>query len=282
MRYTTSNSLQNTAVWLSPEEIKDPGKFIGDFCQQWQLSDCRYFLWKMLSGSISISYQDHDVIIPVGRQIHFFENLISMVEAVYMANKQPAQLSEKLGQEEEEGFFHSNPNTYKTDTLNGTSYSEVKEELDQFFQTYTPSQFSDKLIHVLEIYASDEYYRETCPADLVCFTDKLTDLIRAAHQIFVAEGCFSDTGNLMGSQRQSDSDLHSAVVSSINEQLEAINRVFKYRSLEEWELLVKEITFFTLSSDNPSELGCLEDTLLIYRMLCKLVDACWELFSSTN
>ncbi|GAA4430786.1 hypothetical protein GCM10023091_00490 [Ravibacter arvi] len=205
-----------------------------------------------------------------------------MVEAVYMVNKQPAQPGGKLGLKEEEGAFHSNPSTYKTDRLSGISYADVRDELDQFFQTYTQGQFNDKLIHILEIYASDEYYKETCPADLVCFTDKLTDLVRTAHQIFVAEGCFSDTGSLVGSQLPSEGDMHSAVVPSIDGHLAAINQVFEYRSLEEWELLVKEVTFFALSSDNPSELGCLEDTLLIYRMLCKLVDACWELFSSTN
>ncbi len=84
MRHTTSNPEFQYPVWMSPEEMAEPGELLREFCRSWDLADCRFYLWQMLSNSISYDHP-HIEAMP-GDQIYFFENLIAMIEAVYLTN----------------------------------------------------------------------------------------------------------------------------------------------------------------------------------------------------
>ena len=84
MRFTTSSEEHQNPVWISPEEMASPGDFVRNFCESWKLSDCRFYLWQMLSNSIS--YEFTHVEASVGGQIFFFENVMAMIESVYLLN----------------------------------------------------------------------------------------------------------------------------------------------------------------------------------------------------
>jgi len=84
MRYTTSDPKFQDPIWMSPEEATEPAKFISDFCQSWDLSDCRFYLWQMLSNSIASDSQPNGA--SSGSQVYFFENVVAMIEAVYLVN----------------------------------------------------------------------------------------------------------------------------------------------------------------------------------------------------
>ena len=55
----------------------------------------------------------------------------------------------------------------------------------------------------------------------------------------------------------------------------AIRQFFEARGLEEWERCLRHVLFFALSTDDPDEGGCKEDTLYLYNSVCELVAACW-------
>jgi len=84
MRYTTSSEEHQYPVWISPEEIASPADFVRNFCDSWKLSDCRFYLWQMLSNSIS--YEFTNIEASAGGQIFFFENIMAMIESVYLMN----------------------------------------------------------------------------------------------------------------------------------------------------------------------------------------------------
>ena len=39
---------------------------------------------------------------------------------------------------------------------------------------------------------------------------------------------------------------------------------------------MRHVLFFALSTDDPDEGGCKEDTLGLYNMVCGLVEGCWD------
>jgi HEPN domain-containing protein len=84
MRFTTSSEDHQNPAWISPEEMASPGDFVRNFCESWKLSDCRFYLWQMLSNSVS--YEFTHVEASVGGQIFFFENVMAMIESVYLLN----------------------------------------------------------------------------------------------------------------------------------------------------------------------------------------------------
>lgn len=99
MRHTTCNPEFQHPVWMSREEMAEPGELIREFCRSWDLADCRFYLWQMLSNSISYDHP-HIEAMP-GGQIYFFENLIAMIEAVYLTNRPSVARIEKQTKERE-------------------------------------------------------------------------------------------------------------------------------------------------------------------------------------
>ena len=91
MRYITSSEEHQYPVWISPEEIASPAAFVRNFCDSWKLSDCRFYLWQMLSNSIS--YEFTNIEASAGGQIFFFENVMAMIESVYLLNTETEQAS---------------------------------------------------------------------------------------------------------------------------------------------------------------------------------------------
>ncbi len=54
----------------------------------------------------------------------------------------------------------------------------------------------------------------------------------------------------------------------------AILQFFEARSLDEWERCLRHVLFFALSTDDPDEGRCKEDTLYLYNSVCELVPVC--------
>jgi len=144
MRYITSDPKIQHPVWMSPAEMAEPGELLIEFCRSWELTDCRFYLWQMLSNSI-LSNNTH-VEATHGDQIYFFENLITMIEAVYLTNQPSAIIVDRQIEERD-----------KID-------SHIKSELAAFFDTYTPEQFSVRWRLILEAYSAQDYYKQSSPS----------------------------------------------------------------------------------------------------------------------
>lgn len=64
---------------------------------------------------------------------------------------------------------------------------------------------------------------------------------------------------------------------SIGSAHSTIRQFFEARSLEDWERCLRHVLFFALSTDDPDDGGCKEDTLWLYNVVYGLVEGCWEL-----
>ena len=82
MRFISEDDADVRPIWMSPQEINDPSEFIRQFCRMHSIADCRFFLWQMLSNSVSAKNTDANA--SAGEQVYFFENLMPFIEAVFL------------------------------------------------------------------------------------------------------------------------------------------------------------------------------------------------------
>jgi hypothetical protein len=268
MRYTATGPASQHPVWMSPEETADPKGFIEDFCRSWDLTDCRFYLWRMLSGSLSCGSYPVDA--SAGSQLYFFENLVAMIEAVYQLRQvQPAG---EPGSPAEERAEVNNSQVENDSTLI-ESQPEVQAGIDAFFSAYSLKEFTERLFFILEAYSANDYYKKSSPSDVLYAMEKLSDLIRVAHDIYQE---LNKRGKGLEFSREPGHE-QIALFGDLQARnpSEVITAFFEARTLEEWERCLKHITFFALSTDDPDEGGCKEDTLHLYNTVCGLVEACW-------
>ena len=83
MRFASENNKDFHPVWMTPEEINDPAEFINEYCRSNSIVYCRFILWQMLSNSVSMENQH--IYASAGEQLYFFENLMPLIEAVYLS-----------------------------------------------------------------------------------------------------------------------------------------------------------------------------------------------------
>lgn len=266
MRYTATGPASQHPVWMSPEETADPKGFIEDFCRSWDLTDCRFYLWRMLSGSLSCGSYPVDA--SAGSQLYFFENLVAMIEAVYQLRQvQPAG---EPGSPAEERAEVNNSQVENDSTLI-ESQPEVQAGIDAFFSAYSLKEFTERLFFILEAYSANDYYKKSSPSDVLYAMEKLSDLIKAAHRIYKSR---PEQSAESGAEGELIPDMAAFRHVQARSSFEVITRFFQCRTLEEWERCIKHITFFALSTDDPDEGGAKEDTLFLYTVFCGLAQAC--------
>ncbi|GAA4443469.1 hypothetical protein GCM10023091_32070 [Ravibacter arvi] len=140
----------------------------------------------------------------------------------------------------------------------------IQSELEEFFDSYKPHEFATRWRTILEAYSARDYYRLGSPSDVVYAIEKLSDLMKVAHEIYQQL-----------SIEESPNDTPETFT-SIGSAHSTIRQFFEARSLEEWERCLRHVLFFALSTDDPDDGGCKEDTLWLYNMVCGLVEGCWE------
>ena len=89
MRFISEGDADVRPLWMSPQEINDPLEFIRQFCSLHSIADCRFFLWQMLSNSVSAKNTDANA--SAGEQLYFFENLMPFIEAVFLMQHTDAE-----------------------------------------------------------------------------------------------------------------------------------------------------------------------------------------------
>ncbi|MCF2446937.1 HEPN domain-containing protein [Dyadobacter sp. CY345] len=158
MRYTTSSEEHQYPVWISPEEMASPADFVRNFCDSWKLSDCRFYLWQMLSNSIS--YEFTHIEASAGGQIFFFENIMAMIESVYLLNTE----TEKSA---------INGNIAPSRVQDSDNLSEISKE-----------DLLDKIVCII---------RETAPTDKIFLISSRTDQSKRPKLDFVVLTESTDT-----------------------------------------------------------------------------------------
>ncbi len=139
----------------------------------------------------------------------------------------------------------------------------IQSELAEFFDSYKPHDFSERWRTILEAYSAPDYYRLGTPSDVVYAIEKLSDLMKVAYEIYQQLSI------------EDSPDGAPEATTPIGSAHSTIRQFFAARSLEEWERCLRHVLFFALSTDDPDEGGCKEDTLWLYNMVCGLVEGCW-------
>ena len=143
------------------------------------------------------------------------------------------------------------------------SRNGIESELSLFFDSYKPEDFAVRWRTILKVYSAQDYYKQGSPSDVVYAIEKLTDLIKVAHEIY--------------QQLSGEDFLDEApeAMPAIGSAHSTIQQFFETGSLEEWERCLRHVLFFALSTDDLDEGGCKEDTLWLYNVVYELVKGCW-------
>lgn len=172
-------------------------------------------------------------------------------------------------------FVPTSPHLYLTDSLVSREKFDLNEihvtvntQFSDFFDSFTPAEFSDKLSVILHSYSADDYYRESSPSDVLFVMEKLSDLVAGAHYLYLHHFPHSRSGANHNSLNESEIPAESH---------QEIAKFFGHQQIQEWQQTIKHITFFALCKDSPADAGYTEDTLFLFNAFTKLVAACYQI-----
>ncbi|TKT94049.1 hypothetical protein [Dyadobacter frigoris] len=309
MRFISENTKNFLPVWLAPEEINDPAEFIKQYCGTHSIVYCRFILWQMLSNSVSTENQHIDA--SPGEQLYFFENLMPLIEAVYLLQRESAKMVEGMSSETiiendnnleitEAKLTHRlnykaeninfNKGTFKKKQKNLRKHSIWYREkindpisvIANFFDAYSLTSFRTYLYEVLQTTSNDHFYQKGSPSDVLYVLEKLESLINAAYLINDENFMFevSDTSEVSDTFNEVKTvhrNLETTPSMLSKEEIEDPKKVlidfFNFRSLKEWKKELIEINGFALSKHPAQEWGAWIDSLSIFVYSIKLTEA---------
>jgi hypothetical protein len=296
MRFISEDVNDLKPVWMSSQETERPEKLLPGFWMHYTIADCRFFLWQMLSASISTDNQDVDA--GPGEQISFFENLVVYLEASFILdNRHPSsktQMDEAGPAEpgESKKEFKVPKKLPKGGNRYGKLYKRLKRLsiwhrdgfddpyaiVDSFFDAYDLPSFKERLYDVLQVCWQEKYYDKGCPADVLYFLEKVESVINAAYLILISEEerrlvrskpAIEATGKgSLGSEGEIEPP--AAIIQFLIE-------FFQYKSLKKWKQELNRICLYSLSSQSAQEWGVWIDSLALYRLLSRLAETAFDL-----
>jgi hypothetical protein len=315
MRFISEDNADARPVWMSPQEINNPSELIRQFCSLHSLTDCRFYLWQMLSNSVSAKTPHINA--SAGEQLYFFENLVPFIEAVFLL--QQAESQELSEANSEDGTSHestehiildANSTTNVTNDLpfaeqNGKSRVKKKHKklkkhsiwyrekindpfqiIDEFFDYSSLMSFKANFYEILKVTSEDYFYQEGSPNDVLHNLERFESMINVA---YLMNG--EDLGlTFMNSQSDnkkvfpvSDAMYHSLLSGEqIRDPQKALASFFEYKSLKEWKKVLIEINDFALSKHPAHEWGVWIDILPVFVHSVKLAEALYLIGRTYN
>ena len=305
MRFISEDDADVRPLWMSPQEINDPSEFIRQFCRTNSIVDCRFFLWQMLSNSVSA--KNPDVNASAGEQLYFFENLMPFIEAVFLlqhtdAKNIPDESSEYAETAENINNSVMDPNCtvsnrpkfsikfkkgrFKKKQRHIRNHSIwYRERIDDpiqvirnFFDAYSLMNFKAYFYEVLNATSTDHFYQKGSPSDVLYNLERLESIINVAYLINEEnlEVIEIDTKPRGGScSFAANYEMIPSMLSKeemLNPQ-EVLKSFFSYKSLKEWKETLIEINDFALSKHPAYEWGVWIDSLSIFIHSGKLAEA---------
>lgn len=316
MRFISEDNSENRSVWMSSEEIINPWELVHQFCKIHSLTSCRFFLWQMLSNSVSAEGQHIDA--SAGEQIYFFENLMPFIEAVFLITRKGVN---DIGIEKskttpftkgrtdspiQEDKIPTSENLAINPDFTRSCFKKRRRYLrnhsiwfrdkvydpfkiiEIFFDAYSLANFKTYLIDVLKAVSDKQFYQKGSPSDVLYLLEKWESIINAAYFL-----CEIDLGLTISSIDNVFTELLRKNEKSVNESSDmlplllnkdeilnpqqVINAFFSYKSLKEWKQELIEINSFALSKHPAHEWGCNVDTLSVFVYSVKLAEALYLL-----
>ena len=306
MRFISEDNADARPIWMSPQEINNPSEYISQFCSLHSLTDCRFYLWQMLSNSVSTKTPHINA--SAGEQLYFFENLIPFIEAVFVLQQAESQeLSEANSEngkshESSEGFISdANSATNVTNDLpfaeqNGNNrdkkkHKELKKHsiwyrekindpfqiIDEFFDYSSLMSFKANFYEILRVTSEDYFYQKGSPNDVLHNLERFESMINVA---YLMNG--EDLGLTFINPQVDDKKVfpvnhgmyHSLLSrEQICDPRKVIASFFEYKSLKKWKEVLIEINDFALSKHPAHEWGVWIDTLAVFVHSVKLAEA---------
>ena len=273
MRFISEDPASMLSVWMSPEELKNPSLFIKEFCDLNTISDCRFMLWQMLSGSLSTENQRSQA--SCAEQLYFFENLMPFVEAVYQLRDTSFLITDRITDVSENPHSRQpgpSREVYKSNSKKLKKYvrkhsfwyrqpiQEPYLTISEFFDACNLEDFKNRLYEILASCTKEGFYQNESPVDVLYFFERVEAIINAAYIILQTESV--DIQN--STQKLSNEHDVSRVV---------LNDFFDQMSFKEWKHSLDEILHFSLSRQSANDWGTPIDTLPIFVHLVRLTEA---------
>lgn len=294
MRYMSEDIKDLKPVWISSQETERPEKIFPEFWRNYTIADCRFFLWQMLSASISAEGQHVDA--SPGEQLYFFENLVVYLEASFVLD-QHRSLSKAKTKEDE----HTEPSkpSWKSEsskTNRGSLPKKLNKRLkrlsiwhrdgfddpyailDSFFDAYDLTSFKARLYDILQVCCQEKYYDKGCPADVLYLLEKVESIINAAYLILSGEKekrltkskPSAEVTSKAGVRPEGEIELPAGTAQFLTE-------FFEYKSLKKWKQELNRICLYSLSSQSAQEWGVYIDLLTLYQLLGRLAETAFDL-----
>jgi len=303
MRFISEDPADVRPLWMSPEEINDPSEFIHQFCRMHSIDDCRFFLWQMLSNSVSANGTDADA--SAGEQFYFFENLMPFIEAVFLLQYTDAE--KVVDVSSENNAYHENIESSVSDknsVMGASDYFPLTDQIEKsklkkrlkklkfhsvwyrkrindpfqiirsFFDYSSLMSFKANLYEILKVTSEDYFYQTGSPNSVSHHLERLESIINVAY-LMIGE----DLGRTEIKSKLEDQQLHHEVFHSLLTKEEILNPYkvladfFDYKSLKEWKKALIEINDFALSKHPAHEWGVWIDALPVFAHSVKLAEA---------
>lgn len=312
MRFISENTKEFHPVWMAPEEINDPAEFIKDYCKSHSIVYCRFILWQMLSNSVSTENQHIDA--SPGEQLYFFENLMPLIEAVYLLQDESAKKVEGMSFETiietdnnldlaEANLTHKSHYEAENINFNKGTFKKRQKHLrkhsiwyrekindpisviDNFFDAYSLTAFRTYLYEVLQTASNDHFYQKGSPSDVLYVLEKLESLINVAYLINDEDFMFvvgNTSDEIQKVHRNLDITPSMLSKEEIKDPKKVLVDFFNFKSLREWKQELIEINSFALSKHPAQEWGSWIDSLSIFVYSIKLMEALYLIGGCNN
>jgi len=288
MRYISEDGKDLKPVWISSQETERPEKILPEFWRNYTIADCRFFLWQMLSASISTEGQHVDA--SPGEQLYFFENLVVYLEASFMLDQHRSLSKAKTGEREPSEKSESsetnrgslpqklNKRLKRLSIWHRDGFDDPYAILDSFFDAYDLTTFKARLYDILQVCCQEKYYDKGCPADVLYLLEKVESIINAAYLILGGEKekrltkskPSAEVTSKTGVRPEGEIELPAGTAQFLTE-------FFEYKSLKKWKQELNRICLYSLSSQSAQEWGVYIDLLTLYQLLGRLAETAFDL-----
>ncbi|TDE16346.1 hypothetical protein [Dyadobacter psychrotolerans] len=306
MRFISEDHADVRPLWMSPQEINDPSEFIRQFCSLHSIADCRFFLWQMLSNSVSAKNTDANA--SAGEQVYFFENLMPFIEAVFLL--QHTDVEQIVGANTENKASHENiessvPN--KNSTASAFDYSPLTDHSQKsklkkkhkklknhsvwyrerikdpfqvicsFFDYSSLMSFKINLYEILKVTSEDHFYQKGSPNSVSHHLERLESIINVAYLMNEEDLVYTDINSKSEDQQLfpvTHEMFHSLLTKEeIINPHKVLTSFFEYKPMKEWKKALIEINDFALSKHPAHEWGVWIDILPVFVYSVKLAEA---------
>jgi hypothetical protein len=306
MRFISEDDADVRPLWMSPQEINNPSEFIRQFCSLHSIADCRFFLWQMLSNSVSAKNTDANA--SAGEQLYFFENLMPFIEAVFLVQHSDAQQIIGVGSENKASHENiessvSDKNSAVTASNNSLLTGQIEKSIlkkkhkklkkhsvwyrkriknpfqviRNFLDYSSLMSFKTNLYEILKVTSKDYFYQKGSPNSVAHHLERLESIINAAY-LMNGEDLVHIDINSKSEDSQLPSLTHEMSHSLLTKEEilsphKVLRSFFEYKSLKEWKKSLIEINDFALSKHPAQEWGVWIDVLPVFVHSVKLAEA---------